>query len=114
MATYVRTQTIDHNIGERGRVALQVTSGDVGCAASPAATRAHPRNLRDPATSDAEADRIFVGVQLRVSSASGYLSVTEPEGDHPSVGRDRSPAHRAAVDYDHVSADVPDHGRAAA
>jgi hypothetical protein len=85
MATYVRTQSIDHSVGERGKVSLGVTSGDVrvrGVAGGDAHIRA---TFEIPATSDADADRIFNEVQLRVSRSSGVLTAEEHGGGH-SVG----------------------------
>jgi DUF4097 and DUF4098 domain-containing protein YvlB len=85
MGSYVRTQSIDHNVGERGRVSLQVTSGDVRVRGIPGG-EAHIRaTFEISASSDADADRIFEAVQLRVNRASGELSVEEHEGD-VSVG----------------------------
>lgn len=85
MGTYVRTQSIDHTVGERGRVSLEVTSGDVGVRGIPGG-EAHIRaTFKISASSDADADRIFEAVQLRVHRVSGELSVEEPEGNH-SVG----------------------------
>jgi hypothetical protein len=85
MGTYVRTQSIDHTIGEHGRVSLGVTSGDVrvrGVAGGDAHIRA---TFEIPASSDADADRIFEEVQLRVSRSNGELSAEEHGGGH-SVG----------------------------
>jgi hypothetical protein len=85
MGSYVRTQSIDHNVGERGRVSLKVTSGDVRVGGIPGG-EAHIRaTFEISAASDADADRIFEAVQLRVNRASGELSVEEHEGDF-SVG----------------------------
>ncbi|TMB54908.1 MAG: hypothetical protein E6J47_07470 [Chloroflexi bacterium] len=81
MATYVRTQAIDHAIGERGSVALKVTSGDVRARAI-AGGDAHLRaTFEIKASSDAEADRIFEAIQLRVQRADGRLTVEELNGD---------------------------------
>lgn len=85
MGTYVRTQSIDHNIGDRGRVSLKVTSGDVrvrGISGGEAHIRA---TFEISASSDAEADRIFEAVQLRVQRSDGELNVEEEMGT-PSVG----------------------------
>ena len=85
MGSYVRTQSINHNVGERGRVSLKVTSGDVrvrGTAGGEAHIRA---TFEISASSDADADRIFDAGQLRVNRGSGELSVEEHEGD-VSVG----------------------------
>jgi putative adhesin len=82
MGTYVRTQSIDHGVGERGRVSLKVTSGDVRLRGVPGGD-AHVRaTFEISASSDADADRIFEGVQLRVSRGSGDLSIEERDGPH--------------------------------
>jgi hypothetical protein len=85
MGSYVRTQSIDHIVGERGRVSLDVIAADVrvrGMAGDEAHIRA---TFEISASSDADADRIFDAVQLRVNRASGELTVEEHEGNH-SVG----------------------------
>lgn len=85
MGTYVRTQSIDHDIGERGSVSLKLTSGDVrvrGIAGDEVHVRA---TFNISAASDADADRIFEAAQLRVNRGSGALSAQEPDGNH-SVG----------------------------
>ena len=85
MGTYVRTQTIDHTIGEGGSVAIVIRSGDIrvrGGAGGDAHIRA---TFEISASSDADADRIFGEVQLRVQRRDGDLSVEEVDGDH-SVG----------------------------
>ena len=85
MGTYVRTQTIDHTVGERGSVSLGFNDGDVQ-ARGVAGGEAHVRatfELR--AASEAEADRIFESVQLRVSRGTGELTVSEQK-HLPSFG----------------------------
>jgi hypothetical protein len=85
MGTYVRTQSIDHGIGDRGRVSMKLISGDVrvrGIANDEAHIRA---TFNISAASDADADRIFEAGQLRVNRATGELSVQEPDGNH-SIG----------------------------
>jgi hypothetical protein len=85
MGTYVRTQSIDHTIGERGRVSLKVTSGDVRLSGIPGG-EAHVRaTFEISASSDADADRIFQAIQLRVQRSEGELSIEEEMGTH-SIG----------------------------
>jgi hypothetical protein len=107
MGTYVRTQSIDHNVGETGRVSLNVVSGDVrlrGIAGGEAHIRA---TFEIKATSDAEADRILEGIQLRVDRSSGSLSAEE-RGDNRSVGSMIGRLFGASGDYElSVEADVP-------
>lgn len=107
MGTYVRTQSIDDTVGERGRVSLEVTSGDVQVRGIPGG-EAHIRaTFKIPASSDADADRIFEAVQLRVNRATGELSVEEHEGNL-SVGSVISRLFGADGHYElTVEAEVP-------
>lgn len=108
MGTYVRTQTIDHDIGERGRVALNVTSGDVrirGTSGGEAHIRA---TFEISASSDADADRLFQAAQLRVNRSSGSLNIEETDGGGHSVGSIIGRLFGAGGDYElSVEADVP-------
>lgn len=80
MGTYVRTQTIDHSIGEHGTLSLGVTSGDVR-ARGVGGGEVHLRGTFEiRASSDAEADRIFEAAQLRVQRGDGQLTVEEHDG----------------------------------
>jgi len=75
MGTYVRTQAIDHQVGEHGSVSLNVTEGGIqarGIAGGDAHVRA---TFEIHAPSEAEAERIFQQVQLRVSRGNGTLAV---------------------------------------
>ena len=80
MGTYVRTQIIDHTVGERGRVSLKVTSGDIRLHGISGGEAHISATFQITASSDADADRIFDEIQLRVSRGSGELSVDEHEG----------------------------------
>ncbi|MEO8252520.1 MAG: DUF4097 family beta strand repeat-containing protein [Chloroflexota bacterium] len=85
MGTYVRTQSIDHAVGERGSVSLTITSGDMrarGIAGGEAHVRA---TFEISAASDADADRIFEAVQLHVRRDKDELDIVEREGA-PSMG----------------------------
>lgn len=85
MGTYVRTQTIDHAVGEHGSVSLGVTEGDVQARGIPGG-EAHVRaTFEIRASSDAEADRIFEQVQLRVTRGNGELTVGEPRSSFGSI-----------------------------
>ena len=81
MGTYVRTQAIDHTVGERGSVSLKVTSGDVRARAIPGGDAHLRATFEIKASSDAEADRIFEAIQLRVHRGSGQLTMEEHQGD---------------------------------
>lgn len=77
MGTYVRTQTIDHPIGEQGSFALSVVSGDLR-ARGVGGGEVHLRaTFEIQASSDADADRIFEAAQLRVQRGDGQLTVEE-------------------------------------
>jgi hypothetical protein len=107
MGTYVRTQSIGHSVGERGRVSLKVTSGDVrvrGISGGDAHIRA---TFEISALSDAEADRIYEAVQLRVQRGNSELSVEDQEGTQ-SIGSVIGRIFGAGGQYDlTVEADLP-------
>src|ERR1700693_255474 len=82
MGTYVRTQSIDQAVGERGTVSLTVHSADVR-ARGIARGEAHARaTFEISASSDADADRIYEAFKLHVTSGSGELSVDEHDSPH--------------------------------
>ena len=85
MGTYVRTQSIDHPIGEHGSVSLELSEGDIQIRGVPGGD-AHVRaTFEIRASSDADADRLFEAIQLRVTRASGELRMAEP-GSDPTLG----------------------------
>jgi hypothetical protein len=109
MATFVRTQTIDHAIGPTGRLTMTVTSGDVAVRGVPGGD-AHVRaNYEIRAASEEEADRTFAEAQLRVERGEGHLSVQEPD-DRSSlgvlVGKVLSGRGHVEVDF---SVELPEH-----
>lgn len=107
MGTYVRTQSIDHNVGENGRISLNVVSGDVrvrGIAGGETHIRA---TFEISASSDSDADRLFEAIQLRVDRATGSLNVEE-HGGQQSVGSLIGRLFGNGGDYElTVEADVP-------
>lgn len=107
MATYVRTQTIDHPVGEAGRVSLNVTEGDIRARGIPGGD-AHVRaTFEIRATSEAEANRIFGEIQLRVTRGDGELSIGD-EGTNASLGSIVSRLFRSNGHAElSVEADVP-------
>ena len=78
MATYVRTQEIEHEIGDRGRLALRVTSPDVEMRAVDGGQAKVRITFEIRAASDADADEILERVRFGVSEGSGSLEVVEP------------------------------------
>ena len=79
MATFVRTQSIDHAIGPDGRLTLKVTTGDVSVRGSQGDEVRIRANFEIRAASDEEADRAFSEAQLRVVRGARELSVEEPD-----------------------------------
>jgi hypothetical protein len=85
MATFVRTQSIDHTIGPSGRLTLKVTSGDVSVRAVPGGDVHIRANYEIRAASEEEATRAFAEAQLQVDGGDGYLTVEEPD-DRSTLG----------------------------
>jgi hypothetical protein len=79
MATFVRTQTISHPVGERGRVGIKVTSGDVQINAVAGGEAVIRATYEIRAASEADADRIYEEIRLRVRQSRGELLVEEPD-----------------------------------
>jgi hypothetical protein len=85
MGTYVRTQTIDHTVGEHGSVSLGVTEGDVRARGIPGGEAHMHATFEIRASSDEVADRIFEQIQLRVTRGEGELTVGEPRSSFGSI-----------------------------
>ena len=79
MATFVRTQEITHEIGERGQLALRVTRPDVEIRGGDGSEARVRISFEIRAANDAEADTIFEGLRFRVSQGAGTLEVSEPK-----------------------------------
>ena len=79
MPTFVRSQTISHPVGERGRVSLKVTSADVQLSAAPGGDATIRATFEIKAATEAEADRIFEQVRLQVRQSPGELLIEEPD-----------------------------------
>ena len=107
MGTYVRTQTIDHAIGETGTFRLGVRSGDVRLRAIEG-LEAHLRaTFEITAASEADADRLFDEVQMRVLRRDGELVVNEHEDTH-TVGSMIGRLFGAGEHYElTIDADLP-------
>lgn len=108
MGTYVRTQTIDHAIGEKGSLSLAVRSADVRLRGIPGG-EAHVRaTFEITAASDTDADRIFEEVQMRVERRDGLLTVDERDNPDP-VGKLFTRIFGGHGDYElSVEAEVPE------
>jgi hypothetical protein len=107
MGTYVRTQNIDHTVGERGSVSITVQSADVRARAI-AGADAHLRaTFEISASSDAEADQLFDEIQLGIQRSDGELVVHEQD-DHGQVGKLITRFLRGQGNYElSVVAEVP-------
>lgn len=85
MATYVRSQEIEHDIGEAGAFSLHVTSPDVELRAVEG-TIARVRvefEMRRP--TEAQADELFERIRFRVQAADGSLEVSEPKNGDSGI-----------------------------
>jgi Putative adhesin len=79
MATYLRTQTIEHEIGERGRFELKVASSDTQLRGVPGGEVRLQATFEIRAATDAEAEELFEGIQLLVDRGAGWLRVEAQE-----------------------------------
>ena len=86
MATFVRTQEIEHEIGNGGQLALRVTSPDVEMRAVDSGTARVRATFEIRAATDADADEIFERVKLRVNEGRGSLEVSEPREGSGGIG----------------------------
>lgn len=107
MATFVRTQEIEHDIGPGGRFGLRVTSPDVEMRATDTGVARVRVQFELNAFSDSEADELFERVKFRVNQAPGSLEVSEPkrgEGGLGTIGRILGIGTRIETS---ISAEVP-------
>lgn len=86
MASYVRTQEIDHTIGASGRFTLRITSWDVELRQTDGEDARVRIEFDIRAGDDAEADAIFERVKFRVGTGAGFLEVTEPKRVETGLG----------------------------
>jgi hypothetical protein len=86
MATFVRTQEIEHEIGVGGQLALRVTSPDVEMRAVDGGTARVRARFEIRAAAEADADEIFDRIRFRESPGSGSLAVTEPRDGPGGIG----------------------------
>lgn len=86
MATFVRHQEIEHDLGPSGHFALRVTSPDVDLRAVEGGTARVRATFEIRAASDADADQIFDRIRLRVQEGSGSLEVDEPREGAGGLG----------------------------
>lgn len=86
MATFVRTQEIEHEIGPTGRFSLRVTSPDVELRAVEGGTARLRVQFEVRAPDESEANDIFERVRFHVAEGSGSLEVTEPKRGDSGIG----------------------------
>lgn len=79
MAIFVRTQEIEHEIGERGLLAVRVTSPDVQMRGGDGRLARVRVTFEIRASSDSEADEAFGRLRYRVREGGGSLEVVEPK-----------------------------------
>jgi hypothetical protein len=79
MTTFVRTQEIEHEIGERGQISLRVTNPDVEMRAGDNGTARVRISFQIRAASDSEADEAFDRLRYHVTEEDDSLELTEPK-----------------------------------
>lgn len=79
MPTFVRTQEIAHEIGDRGRFSLRVTASDVEMRGGEGTLARARITFEIRASTDEEANEIFDRLRFRVSEGADSLEVVEPK-----------------------------------
>jgi hypothetical protein len=126
MPAFVRTQELEHGIGEAGSFALRVTSAAVQLRGVDGAVASLRATFELRAGTDAEADAIFDRARLQATSSSDTMEVSEPRDGHgplaslaaliglPSGVRgvriDAAVPRQALLRYSGVSADLTETG----
>jgi Putative adhesin len=110
MPTYVRTQEVEHDIGEGGSFSLRVTRADTELRAIDGGTVKLRATFELRAASDADADGMFDRVRLRVIRSSDRFEADEPREDaSPIAGLGRLFGSGGDVHQMRVEAGVPRH-----
>jgi hypothetical protein len=78
VASFTRTQELEHEIGPLGRFSLRATSADVRLLAGDDGMARVRATFEIRASSEAEADEIFERAKLRAERADRTLTVSEP------------------------------------
>jgi putative adhesin len=86
VATFVRSQEIEHDLGPAGRFALRVTSPDVELRATQTTIARVRVQFEVRAESDADADEVFERIRFHVRQGEGVLEVTEPKHGSSGIG----------------------------
>ncbi len=79
MATFVRTQEIEHEIGPTGSLRLRITSADVRFRGADGGVALVRGIFEVRAADEAEADEMFAALQLRVVRDEHALDISEPK-----------------------------------
>jgi hypothetical protein len=86
MASFVRVQEIEHEIGVGGRFSLRVTSPDVELRGVEGTTARVRIEFHLRGANDADADEAFETVQYRVNRGEGLLEIAEPKRVEVGLG----------------------------
>ncbi|HEX7197529.1 MAG TPA: DUF4097 family beta strand repeat-containing protein [Candidatus Limnocylindria bacterium] len=86
MTTFVRTQELEHRLGEHGQLSLRVTSPDVEMRATDGDIARVRVTFEIRAADDAEADAILDRVRFHVTEGPGSLDVAEPKNGSSGIG----------------------------
>ena len=86
MTTFVRTQEIEHRLGEHGQLSLRVTSPDVEMGATGGETARVRVTFEIRAADAAEADAILDRVRFEVTEGPDSLDVAEPKDGPVGIG----------------------------
>jgi hypothetical protein len=86
MATFVRTQEVEHAIGADGRFVLRVTSPDVELRSIEGDLARVRVEFEIRVASDAHADEAFDAVAFNVHRGPGVLELTEPKRGSSGLG----------------------------
>lgn len=79
MATFVRTQEIEHEIGPTGSLRLRITSADIRIRGTEGSVARVRGIFEVRAADEAEADEVFTVLQLRVVRDDHALDISEPK-----------------------------------
>ena len=112
MATFVRVQEIEHEIGIGGRFSLRVTSPDVEVRGVEGTTARVRIEFELRGANDAEADEAFETVQYRVNRGDGLLEIAEPKRVDVGLGAIGRLLGVSGVRVDaRVIAEIPQHAQ---
>jgi hypothetical protein len=85
MATFVRTQNVEHRIGARGRFSLKTTAGNVRLRGTDEDVARVRANFEIRAASEDDASRVFDEIEFVVEQTDDGLAMSPPD-DRGSLG----------------------------